>query len=469
MSSPGTQDNPLRVAVVGSGPAGCYAAGALLKDKELTVQVDTFDALPTPWGLVRAGVAPDHPKIKAVTRVFERTATHPGFRFFGNVSIGTDIATEELRQHYHAIVYAFGAQTDRHMGISGEDLPGSWAATEFVGWYNGHPDYRDLEFDLSGETAVIIGNGNVAMDCARMLALDYEELAKTDVADHALEVLKHSNIKNIYMLGRRGPAQAAFTNPELIELDELEQADVLVDPVDVELDPASAKSIDVDGELTARRNVEILTEYSKHTRSSKPRQVTLRFLVSPTEIHGGGRVERIGLVRNELYVDDNGSIRPRATDVTESLDCSLVLRSIGYRGVEMPGVPFDPRKGTIPNVEGRVRLDEEDMFVVGEYCSGWIKRGPSGVIGTNKKDGQETAAHLLADAREGKLFEPADPSRESIEALVVERKPDFVSYAGWQAIDECESALGEPQGRPRIKLCTRDELLEAASAAPAPS
>src|SRR3954452_4492099 len=287
----GTNEHPLRVAIVGSGPAGFYAAGHLLKAKshpDLCVQVDMFDRLPTPWGLVRAGVAPDHPNIKAVSRVYEKTAAHPEFRFFGNVELGADLHHEELMDHYHAVIYAVGAQTDKHMGIPGEDLPGSWAATELVAWYNGHPDYRDLEFDLSAERAVVVGNGNVATDVARMLALPREELESTDTADHAIEVLAESNIKEIVVLGRRGPAQAAFTNPELLELGELSAADVLVDPEDVKLDEPSIRSIEMEGKLTARKNVEILTEYSTREQTGKPKLLQLRFLVSPVAIKGEG-------------------------------------------------------------------------------------------------------------------------------------------------------------------------------------
>jgi ferredoxin--NADP+ reductase len=462
MSTIGTADNPLRVAIVGSGPSGCYAAGHLLKQKDLTVEVDMFDSLPTPWGLVRAGVAPDHPNIKSVTRVFEKTAANPLFRFYGNVEIGEDVSHDDLTAHYHAIVYAVGAQTDKRMGIPGEELPGSWAATEFVAWYNGHPDYRDLEFDLSCERAVIIGNGNVAMDCARMLALGYEELAATDVADHALAVLKESKVRDIVICGRRGPAQAAFTNPELLELDELSAADVVVDPADVVLDEASARSIEGEGEITARKNVEILTEYSKHAPSGKPRQVRLRFLVSPTELQGDGRVERLELTSNELVVDEGGAIRAVPTDRREMLDCGLVLRSIGYRGVALPDVPFDESKGTIPNEQGRILDLDGGGHLRGAYCVGWIKRGPTGVIGTNKKDGQESADNLIADAREGLLLEPSSPTREAVDALIRERKPWHVTYEGWQAIDRAECEAGEKQGRPRVKLCTREELLAAA-------
>src|SRR3954454_16729978 len=334
---PGTPDNPLRVAIVGSGPSGFYAAGHLLNAKklpDLTAQVDMFDRLPTPWGLVRGGVAPDHPNIKAVSRVYEKTAAHPEFRFYGNVEVGRDVSHQELKDHYHAVIYAVGAQTDKHMDIPGEDLPGSWAATELVAWYNGHPDYRDLEFDLSAERAVVVGNGNVATDVARMLALPREELESTDTADHAIEVLAESNIKEIVVLGRRGPAQAAFTNPELLELGELSAADVHVDPEDVKLDEPSIRSIEMEGKLTARKNVEILPEYSTREPTGKPKRLQLRFLVSPVAIKGEGKVEAVELVHNELHHGGDGSLRARPTDRHETLECGLVFRSIGYRGVE---------------------------------------------------------------------------------------------------------------------------------------
>ena len=304
----GTTEHPLRVAIVGSGPAGFYAAGHLLKSKshpDLCVQVDMFDRLPTPWGLVRAGVAPDHPNIKAVSRVYEKTAEHPEFRFYGNVELGRDLSHDDLTDRYHAVIYAVGAQTDRRMGIPGEDLPGSWAATEFVAWYNGHPDYRDLEFDLSAERAVVVGNGNVATDVARMLALTRDELAETDVADHALEVLAESNVKEIVVLGRRGPAQAAFTNPELLELGEMTDADVFVDPGDAELDPLSKAFIESEAaHTTAKKNVDILGGYAAREPLGKRRRIVLRFLVSPVEILGDERVEGIRIVHNELVEDE---------------------------------------------------------------------------------------------------------------------------------------------------------------------
>jgi ferredoxin--NADP+ reductase len=465
MSTPGTPENPLRVAIVGSGPAGFYAAGHLLKNKanpDLAVQLDMYDRLPTPWGLVRAGVAPDHPNIKAVSRVYEKTAAHPEFRFFGNVEFGTDITHDDMMERYHAVIYAVGAQTDKHMGIPGEDLPGSWAATEFVAWYNGHPDYRDLEFDLSCKTAVVIGNGNVAMDVTRMLAVPYDELAKTDTTDHALEVLKESQVERVVVLGRRGPAQAAFTNPELLELRELTEADVHVDPADVKLDEHSRLSIEADGELTHRRNVEILTEYSTAEPTGRPKRIDLRFLVSPVAIRGKDRVEAIEIVHNELYRDADGRLRARSTEQHETIECGLVFRSIGYRGVPLPGVPFDETHAVIPNEGGRVQDPHDQDFLAGEYAVGWIKRGPSGVIGTNKRDAQETVDFLVEDMHEGRLNQPADPSRDSLEALIAERKPDAVTYAGWEAIDAAEKAAGEPHGRPRVKLCTFEELLEAA-------
>src|SRR5215208_332451 len=467
MESPGTADQPLRVAVVGSGPSGFYAAGHLLKSKshpDLNVQVDVYDRLPTPWGLVRGGVAPDHPNIKAVSRVYEKTAAHPEFRFYGNVEYGTQITHDDLHARYHAVIYAVGAQTDRRMGIPGEDLPGSWAATEFVAWYNGHPDYRELEFDLSAERAIVVGNGNVATDVARMLALTRDELAQTDVADHALDVMADSANREIVVLGRRGPAQVAFTNPELLELGEMTDAAVFVDPGDAELDPLSKAFIESEAaHTTAKKNVDILSGYAAREPLGKRRRIVLRFLVSPVEILGDERVEGIRIVHNELVEDEAGAVRARPTELTEELDCGVVFRSIGYRGTQIPGVPFDESRCVIPNDRGRV------LKRTGEYAVGWIKRGPTGIIGTNKRDAQETVDALLEDLDAGNLPAPRDPDRDSLDALLAERQPDAVSYAGWQAVDRAEREAGEPHGRPRVKLCSIEELLEAAKAAtPAP-
>jgi ferredoxin/flavodoxin---NADP+ reductase len=432
----------LRVAVVGSGPAGFYAAGALLA-AETPVEVDMIERLPTPWGLVRLGVAPDHPKIKSVSRAFERIAAQPAFRFLGNVEVGRDVRHEELLEHYDAVVYAVGAQSDRRMGIPGEDLPGSWAATEFVAWYNGHPDFQELSFDLSGERAIVIGNGNVAVDVARMLALTPEELAPTDTTDAALAAFEAAGIREIVMVGRRGPAQAAFTTPELIELGELAGADVVVDSAEL----AGAEATDTNSE----RNLEVLREYASRTPEGKQKRLVLRFLASPVAILGEERVEGIELVRNRLEPDESGALRAVPTGETETLRCGIVFRSVGYRGVALPGLPFDEARGTIANDRGRV--------APGVYAAGWIKRGPSGVIGTNKKDATETVELLLEDLRDAPR---KDRSPDEIEQLLLERGVRLVVYAGWASIDELERTAGEKLGRPRVKLCTWDELLAAA-------
>jgi len=435
----------LRVAVVGSGPAGFYSASALLASKEPKVEVDLIERLPTPWGLVRLGVAPDHPNIKAVSRAFERTAAQPGFRFFGNVEVGRDVTHEELRALYDAVVYSVGAQTDRQLGIPGEDLPGSWAATEFVAWYNGHPDFQHLEFDLSHGRAVVIGNGNVALDVARMLALAPEELAPTDTTDAAIEAINGAGVEEILVVGRRGPVQAAWTPVEVGELGELAGADIVVDPAQLRLDESSAAELEA-APPTVKRNVGHLRDYATRAPTGKPRRIRLRFLASPVAILGDEKVEAIELVRNEL-VDG----RAVATDERETIPCGIVFRSVGYRGVALTGVPFDEGSGTIPNEGGRVEP--------GLYVAGWIKRGPSGVIGTNKKDATETVEVLLADARAGKL----PPRVEgTLDELLAERGVDAVLYRGWEAIDAAERGAGEPHGRPRIKLATWDELLEAA-------
>ncbi len=448
---------PLRVAVVGSGPAGFYAAGALL-DAEASVEVDMIERLPTPWGLVRLGVAPDHPKLKTVSRAFERIALKPGFRFFGNVEVGRDLSHGDLTRLYDAVIYAFGAQTDRRLGIPGEDLPGSWSATELVAWYNGHPDFQELEFDLNVERAVVIGNGNVALDVARMLALTPEELAPTDTTDPAIEAIGTSTIKDIVVVGRRGPAQASWTTQELKELGELAGADVVVDPAELDLDPASEASLE--GDTNARRNMEVLRDFAAREPTGKPVTLRLRFLASPIAIHGDERVGSIELVRNRLEEQD-GSLVAVPTDEREKLECGLVFRSVGYRGVGLPELPFEEGRGTIRNELGRV-VDTDGNHVAQSYCAGWIKRGPTGIIGTNKKDATETVAQLLDDVHEGRLSHREEVTADAVEALLAERVVRAVMYPGWTSIDEHERASGERLGRPRVKLRTWDELLEAA-------
>jgi ferredoxin--NADP+ reductase len=449
---------PLRVAVVGSGPAAFYAAGSLLA-ADLPAEVDMIERLPTPWGLVRLGVAPDHPNIKAVSRAFEKIAQRPGFRFFGNVDVGRDVTHDELLRLYDAVVYAVGAQTDRRLGISGEDLPGSWAATEFVAWYNGHPDFQELEFDLSGERAVVIGNGNVALDVARMLALTRDELDSTDTTDPAIEAIASSGIREIVVLGRRGPVQAAWTPPELQELGELAGADIIVDPAELELDAASEAELEAAIPIV-RRNVDVLREFAARAPEGKPRRIVLRFRVSPAELMGDGHVEAVEVVHNSLTPDGRGSVRAEATDERETLACGVVFRSVGYHGVPLDGLPFDESRGTLPNDGGRV-LDEAGRPLPGVYCAGWIKRGPTGVIGTNKKDASETIELLLEDAQAGRL-PGRDPAEGTLEALLAERGVEPVLYQGWEAIDTAERGAGEPLGRPRVKLRTWDDLLDAA-------
>jgi len=447
---------PARIAVIGAGPAGFYATGHLL-DAEAAIEVDLFDRLPTPWGLVRAGVAPDHPKIKAVSKVFEKIAAKPGFRMFGNVEIGRDISHAQLMEHYDAVIYSYGAQADRRMGIPGEDLIGSIPATAFVAWYNGHPDFYNLDPNLQVDRAVVIGNGNVAVDVARMLVLAPEELAPTDTGDHAIEQFAKSTISDVVIAGRRGPLQAAYTNPELLELGELQIADVIIDPAEAALDALSQVDF-AEASQPDQRNVETVLEYAQRSRTTKPRTVTLRYLLSPLEIRGDGRVEEIVMVRNRLERSDDGSIRAVATDQTETIPCGLVLRSVGYRGLPVEGVPFDEKRCVIPHAEGRA-LDATGKPVRGVYCTGWIKRGPSGVIGTNKKDAVETAGALLEDLAAGRLHDAPSPTLEAIEALVADHRPEAIEYGHWESIDAHERALGDPHGRPRIKLCSWDQLL----------
>jgi ferredoxin/flavodoxin---NADP+ reductase len=470
-----TEETPIRIAVIGSGPAGFYAAGHLLKDSEGRIEVDMIERLPTPWGLVRSGVAPDHPKIKSVTRVYEKTAVHPRFRFFGNVNFGVHLSREDLLDHYHAVVYATGSPSDRPLGIAGEALPGSHAATEFVGWYNGHPDHTHLEFDLlSAQRAVVIGNGNVALDVARMLVLAPSELRSTDTADHALEVLGESRVSEVVVIGRRGPAQAAFTNPELLELGELSEADVIVDPAELER-ALAVPDADAEQDVTSRRNVEILRSYAERAPAGHRKRVVLRFLLSPLALLGDehGRLGAVELVHNELVPTSAGGLRAQPTDERETIPAQLAFRAIGYRGVALPGIPFDERSAVIPNDGGRVLDPGSGAPLPGEYVVGWIKRGPSGVIGTNKKDAQETVNAMLADLSAGggtngssppsaSGHVPSAPDPASIEALVRSRQPAVVSYAGWEAIDRHERSLGEPAGRPRVKLTRIEEMLRVA-------
>jgi len=463
MTRPGTEAQPLRVAIVGAGPTGFYATDQLFRQPGLVVDVDLYDRVPTPYGLVRAGVAPDHQKIKAVTAAFDKVAAHPRFRFFGAVELGRHLSMDDLRAHYHMIVYTTGAQTDRRMGIPGEDLQRSHAATEFVAWYNGHPDYRDLTFDLSQERAVVVGVGNVAADVARILSRTPEELAATDIADYALEALSASRIREVHVLGRRGPAQAAFTNPEVRELGELAGADVTARAEEVEPDELTRQALERAPDRATQKKVEILKEFARRAPTGKPKRLVMRFLVSPVEVldDGRGAVGGMRLVRNRLYATATGTLQPKPTGEFEELPAGLVFRSVGYRGVPLPGVPFNDDWGVILNEKGRVLDAQTKHPLVGQYTAGWIKRGPTGVIGTNKPDAAETVTGMLEDLARDIHLRPADPSPEGVERLVRERQPQYLSYQDWLRLDEIETRRGKETGRPRVKFTRVKDMLAA--------
>jgi ferredoxin--NADP+ reductase len=463
MQRPGTAEYPLRVAIVGAGPTGFYAADQLFRQEGLVVEIDMFDRVPMPFGLVRSGVAPDHQKIKSVTAAFDKVASHPRFRFYGCVELGKHVTVDDLRAHYHQIFYATGAQTDRRMGIPGEDLRGSHPATEFVAWYNGHPDYQDHQFDLGVERAAVVGVGNVAIDVARILCRTPEELATTDISDQAFEALRMSSVKEVYLLGRRGPAQAAFTNPEIRELGDLAAADVVIDPREAELDPLSRAALAKAPDRATTKKVEILQSFAGKPPAGKPRRLIIRFLVSPVELIGNaaGEVTAIKLVHNELFETPTGTLQPRATDRFETLPVGLVFRSVGYRGVALPGVPFNDKWGVILNERGRVLDPLTKQPVIGEYTGGWIKRGPSGVIGTNKPDAAETVACMLDDLARGAFLTPAAPGAAAADALVRSRQPHCLSYDDWRYLDRIEVERGHASGRPRVKLTRLDDILAA--------
>ncbi len=445
----------LRVAIVGAGPAACYAAEDLLMRAD--VEVEMLEKLPTPYGLVRAGVAPDHPGTKGVASMFESAFKRDSFQYYLNAEVGKHISLEELLEHHHAVVYAVGASTDRHLGVPGEDLPGSNSASDFVAWYNGHPEHRDATFDLSGERAVIVGNGNVALDVARILTLSPDQLAKTDIADHALEALRNSNIREVVLLGRRGPAQAAYSSSEFMALAHLDNIDVVIDEQELVLDPVSAAEVaSPEAEHTLPLKITLANEYAHRPTDPSRKRIVFRYLVSPVEILGADHVEGIRIVHNEL-VESDGALSATPTDKTENLDASLVLRSIGYRGEPIPGLPFDERRGTVPNTGGRV-VTEEGEVVPGVYVTGWIKRGPRGIIGSNKVDAQETVERLLEDFKGGRLAKPAN-DRSSLKSLLASRQADLVGRDGWRAIDQAERQRGKAAGRPRVKFTSVDEMI----------
>jgi ferredoxin--NADP+ reductase len=456
-SDVGSEANPLRVAVVGSGPGGFYAVEALLKSKKVHAQVDLFDRLPTPYGLVRGGVAPDHQKIKAVIRVFEKVAENPNFRFFGNVKLGRDIQVEDLTSRFHQIVYAVGNESDKPMGIPGEDLGGVAPATAFVGWYNGHPDWRDMEFDLSCDRVAVVGIGNVAVDVTRILAHDPEDLVPTDIADHALEALRRSRVKEIFMLGRRGPVQAAFSPKEIKELGEMNACDLVIDPRDLDLDEASRRALEEAGPKSdAARNLAILQEHVAHGEGSKPKKIRLRLLTSPVEVIGDGCVKTLKIERNELVEKEGGYLAARGTGQFEEIEVGLVFPSIGYRGIPLPGVPFEDRWGLVPNEGGRVTALGGEI-IPNQYVVGWMKSGPKGLIGMHRQASGEVVGAMLEDVEAGKVTGEA----RDIQPLLEERGIRHVTFDDWKKMDALEIERGKETGSVRRKFTTVPEMLEA--------
>ena len=470
-SPPSTTRRPARVAIVGSGPSGFYAAAALCKQDRIPVEVDFYDRLPTPYGLVRGGVAPDHQNIKGVIRVYEKLARGDRVRFFGNVAIGRDLAIDELARHYDQIVIATGNESHRRMGIPGEDLRGVYSATEFVGWYNGHPDYRDREFSLeTARRVAVVGNGNVAMDVTRVLAKRAVRLASTDIASYALDALGRSAVTEVHVLGRRGPAEAAFTAKEVKEIGSLEDADLVVDPKDAALDPESERWIAEHGTPGARRNVEYLLEKSREAPRGLERQVHFRFLVSPIEFLGDhGTLEAVRLERNELHLDSSGTPRPRGTGQTWVEPFQLALTAVGYRGLPIPGCPFDERAGILPNLAGRVR-GADGAPLAGLYAVGWAKRGPTGLIGDNVADAEETVRHMLDDLERGIVMPrpgaPSPPAADgddgaSIQRLLEARRVRWVTFEDWTRLDALEIERGKERGKIREKFSSVAEMLAA--------
>ncbi|MEY1673137.1 FAD-dependent oxidoreductase [Gordonia sp. ABKF26] len=450
-------EEPLRVAIVGAGPSGFYAAAELLDHGAGRVKVSMFERLPVPFGLVRHGVAPDHQHTKEISQLFRRVAAHRDFATFYNVEIGTQVTHAELSTHHHAVVYTNGAAHSRRLGIPGEELPGSSSATDFVAWYNGHPDYADTAFDLSGHRAVIVGNGNVALDVARILLMDRETLARTDIADHALRSLEMSNIREVVLLGRRDHTHAAFTTPELLGLAALEDIDIVLDDPDLQ---SALQATDSTGRAKAQALTDAVLAQAGRSRSSGKR-IVLRFLASPVAIVGTERVESVTVARNRMIADDHGSMIAEQTAEVETIETGLVLRSIGYRGRAVADLPFDDRSGTLPNEEGRVIDPTTGTWVKGTYAAGWIKRGPSGVIGTNRADALDTVDALLDDYRRGLLVAPATTDSDLVD-LIRARRPQNVDRLQWQRIDDHETSAGHTQNRPRVKLTdTRDMLLAA--------
>ncbi len=450
-----------KIAVIGSGPAGFYSAGELFRQESWSIKVDMFDRLPTPYGLVRGGVAPDHQKIKSVTKIYSRIAENENFRFFGNVEFGSDIHRSDLLELYDGVIYAVGSPSDRSLGIPGEELPGSHSATEFVAWYNGHPDFREIKFNLAVKDVFVIGMGNVALDVARILAKDPKELSKTDISTYALETLFESQIEDIWLVGRRGPLQAAFTPIEAREFLDLESADVILEGGPFKLDSESHKILETEATKDTKKNIEILKQISEKNSSNKIKRVHFLFLASPLEILGNECVEKIRMVRNELIKQSDGSLRPQATNDLIEENAGLIFRSIGYHGNPLAGVPFDHNSGIIPNECGQIIDEDQDKSLRSrEYVAGWIKRGPTGVIGTNKQDAVETVHRMLEIFLQEEIEPVNQTGSSSIESLLKERNVEYVTFTDWKKLDEYEKESGLSQERPRVKVTSILKMLE---------
>lgn len=454
----GTEQNPLRVAIIGAGPSGFYASEALIRS-DLNVEIDLIERLPAPYGLVRSGVAPDHPKLKQAIKVYDKIASeNDELNYIGNVTVGKDITIDELKQTHHAIILTCGAETDRRLGIPGEDLPGSYTATEFVAWYNGHPDYRDRSFDLSHETAVIIGQGNVAADVSRILSKTVDELKNTDISQHALDALAESKIKNVYVIGRRGPAQAKFTSKELKEFGVLEDCDPIVDSKELELNPASEAELAEKSNAGSKKIYDLFVDYAQRKPGGRSRQCHFQFLRSPVEISGNGHVEKVTIEHNQLS-GEAFKQSARGTGERYDLEAGILFRSIGYRGIKMPGVPFHDSWGVFPNEGGRIT--DNDAIVPGMYTAGWIKRGPSGIIGTNRACAVETVNALIEDV--SKLDAGNKPGRDKVYEILNSRHVRYINYDQWKTIDQVEVERGEAKGKPREKITSVEEMISLVS------
>ncbi len=455
----GTEQNPLRVAIIGAGPSGFYASEALIRS-DLNVEIDLIERLPAPYGLVRSGVAPDHPKLKQAIKVYDKIASeNPQLNYIGNVTVGKDITVDELKSTHHALIFTCGAETDRRLGIPGEDLAGSYTATEFVAWYNGHPDYRDRQFDLSHETAVIIGQGNVAADVSRILSKTVDELKETDISQHALDALADSKIKNVYVIGRRGPAQAKFTSKELKEFGELTDSDPIVDPQELILNAASEAELAEKTNAGSKKIYDLFVNYSQREPTGKSRKCYFQFLRSPVELQGDGRLEKLIVEHNQLS-GDAFKQSARGTGNQYELETGILFRSIGYRGVEMPGVPFHESWGVFPNQDGRIT--DNDVVVPQMYTAGWIKRGPSGIIGTNRACAVSTVNALIEDVP---TLDSSDSKsgREKVYSILDSRDVKYINYQQWKTIDQAEVERGEAKGKPREKITSVAEMLSLIS------